>query len=200
MRMSGWKHGLLALATLLAFSMMATGCETTQSVVDVRQHPTQDVTVIHTVEQGGMSGGGNRFWHCVREGDELVCDVVCGDDINCPQRPGLIRANRSAAAQLGGVPAVVTDSDVDEKPKSEEDADEAEADEEDADWSTERRDRPGTREDADQEQTEHRGRRDRPDTRDRSDEDETQEQDDRPDTRERRDRPQTRDIEDGEQN
>lgn len=100
------------VAMVMALALVWSGCETTQSVVDIRQHPTQDVTVIHTVQQGWMDSG-HRFWHCVREGDELVCDVVCGDgeqdEVQCPQQPGLIRANRSAAAQLGTPTAVATD-------------------------------------------------------------------------------------------
>ena len=97
-----------ALLTVLACAFLWSGCETTQSVVDIRQHPTQDVTVIHTLQSGWMDSG-HRFWHCTREGEELICDVVCGDDIKCPQRPGLIRANRSAAAQLGAPQTAVAE-------------------------------------------------------------------------------------------
>ena len=151
------KSFFLLFAASLIF---AVGCETTQSVIDIRQHPTEDVTIIHTVQQGGTSSG-HRFWHCVREGDELVCDLVCGEDISCPSRPGLIRAHRSAAAQLGGtaVAASPTDApaDVQEEEddqewstqrrrrqhEEEEEADEEEAqEEEDREWPTQRRRAP----------------------------------------------------------
>lgn len=92
---------LIALVAVFVFSLVASGCDTTQAVVDIRQHPTQDVTIIHTIQES-LTDSGNRFWHCVREGDELICDVVCGVDIQCPERAGLIRARRSATAQLGG--------------------------------------------------------------------------------------------------
>ena len=91
----------LLIALGMSALMVLAGCETTQSVVDIRQHPSQDVTIIHTVEQGGFDAGGHRFWHCVRESDQLLCDLVCGDDLSCPQQPGMIRATRSPAAQLG---------------------------------------------------------------------------------------------------
>ncbi len=94
----------LCAGALLLLGLLLTGCETTQSVVDIRQHPSQDVTIVHTVEQGGLNPAGDRFWHCVQEGQELLCEPVCGVEIECPPAPGLIRAEASAAARIGQGP------------------------------------------------------------------------------------------------
>lgn len=91
-------------AVSLVFGLLLVGCETTQSVVDIRQHPTKDVTVVHTVERGGWNPEGDRFWHCVQEGQQLLCEPVCGDDVECPPAPGIIRADASAEARLGDAP------------------------------------------------------------------------------------------------
>ena len=155
------KRILAALVALVALLLLTSGCETTQSVIDIRQHPTQDVTVIHTVQQGGGFGdsSGHRFWHCVREGEELVCDVVCGVEISCPQRPGLIRANRSAAAQLGGASARVVkptdEAQPDEAPVEDAPADHTVDDDDEAeevDWSTRRPARPAAEDGDDNEE------------------------------------------------
>lgn len=94
----------ISTTLLLIFGMLLAGCETTQSVVDIRQHPTKDVTLVHTVEQGGWNPAGDRFWHCVQEGQQLLCEPVCGDDVKCPPAPGLIRADASAQARIGDTP------------------------------------------------------------------------------------------------
>ena len=144
---SSMSQRLGALVGLLILSVLSWGCDTTQAVVDIRQHPTQDVTIIHTLQQS-ISDSGNRFWHCVREDDELICDLVCGEDVQCPQRAGLIRANRSAQAQIGSASATVR-KPAPERPEEEGPDSEVHPEETEQTISTQRRDEAPTADDQD---------------------------------------------------
>ncbi|MFW5968653.1 MAG: hypothetical protein ACOCV2_14100 [Persicimonas sp.] len=95
----------IALAGLVAAAaLLLSGCcslfPTQQTVIDVKQHPEQEATIIQTYEEG-CTYTGYRFWHCTREGDDLKCEETCGGDPECAENPGALAADRSVSAQSG---------------------------------------------------------------------------------------------------
>lgn len=114
---------VLALAVCVAYLSGCALMETQQDIQSVKQHPTEDVTLIQTIQ---TPPGEAVYWYCTHEGGDLVCNPTCGQDIACPEQAGLVRADRSPAAQQGAVGgAPVADEPVDDEPDVAEEDDDA---------------------------------------------------------------------------
>lgn len=120
----------------VAAALWLSGCcslfPTQQTVIDVKQHPEKEATIIQTYEEG-CTYTGYRFWHCTREGDDLQCEETCGADPECAENPGVLAADRSVSAQSGSSKSDrQAKSEQDDEAREDERLDEHEALEEDA--------------------------------------------------------------------
>lgn len=115
--MTGRRYAF-ALLILMALALWSSGCcsfiPKERSVVDIKQHPKKEATIVETREVG-CGYNGPRFWHCNREGDDLMCKDSCGDDPKCAENPGAISADRSGEARMS-----IDEEDVEASERSDE--------------------------------------------------------------------------------
>lgn len=127
---------LSMLMTLVVCVAVMSGCallEPQQTIQEVQQHPSENVTLIQTIQE---PPGEPVYWYCTPEGDDLVCNASCGEDIQCPDQPALVRADRSPAAQQPGPATEVVQQQVDDQPADDEPEDDELAEGELADEET----------------------------------------------------------------
>ena len=93
------KRRSFALAALTLASLLS-GCATVRRISDIREHPSQPVLFLETIDRHQILGQtysvDHVFWQCVERNGALACQRQCGapgQDFSCP----------NATATTGGV-------------------------------------------------------------------------------------------------